>query len=888
VTFTITVNCVNDAPNAANDSFAGFGNTELRVDLPANTTPTVVRTTASGHGVLDNDSDPVEGDPIAITSVAGCADGVAPFDCTFADGTLHLNANGSFSFVPSPGVTSTSFQYTVSDTPACGAPASDTATVTLTFSPVIWYVNGSAAPGGNGTSVAPFNSFTSLNGAGGLGDVDGPGDIIFVHDSNVSGSIGLEANQHLIGEGVGLTVSSYTLVPAGTKPRIFSAGDAVTVNNVAGTEIAGLELSSSAGSGIDVTSSGISAAAASIHDNLISSAGTEGIDVNVGGLGGTVVNVNDTGIRSTGNGLDVLGTAGSAAVSYTNGTVLSTAGTGIRMDGMGSGNLFVTGLSNVTIDGNTAGDGVNLVSVKFDATPGGSFDTVSGGAIVVGTSGNPVGGSGIVMSGVSGDYAIGSLSSFAGTGAAFAVAGSGLFTGSAGMRVSNSGGGTLNAPSNAALSVSNTTIGAANLRFTTVSSGGGTNGIVLNNTGSAGGLVVTGTGSAGTGGTVQNNTADAVSLTSTSNVSLSFMNIKQSGESGILGSSVAGLSLINCAITNNGNDSADEGVMVTNLTGTAAFTNTTVSGSAHNNVFIDNAAGNLASLTVSGSTFSNNGAAFGANGFLLQARSTATVSTISITGSTFTGAPSDGLLIQAADTATITSATVSGCTVTDNGVGMNFTQSNAANITVKVLNNLTITGSQLAAINVFSSSGSTGGTFNARIQGNTIGNAGVAVSGSAFGSGVRVIIQGQTRGIVLVDANTVRQTPFSRGMDIEGLSVPGLDVTITGNDVDPQDASGFPLAAIFVSADNLGPGGLVRADIRNNIVPAASNTFDYPDFDGTGDNLRYEELSGATAQLVDTPPASATATAQLQSTNTGSASANPGVALIAGPLLTPP
>src|SRR5205085_1566706 len=501
MTFTITVNCVNDAPTAGADSFTGFGNTELRVDLAANTTPTVVRTTASGHGVLDNDADTVEGDPIAISGVVGCADTAAPFDCTFGSGTLHLNANGSFSFVPAPGVTSATFQYTVSDTPACGAPASATGTVTLTFNQMIWYVNGSAAPGGDGTSVTPFNSFTSLNGAGGLGDVDAPGAIIFVHNSNVSGSIELEANQHLTGEGVGLTVSGYPLVPAGTKPRIFTAGDAVTVNNVAGTEIAGVELSSSAGSGINVTSTGISVAAASIHDNVISNAGLRGIVVNAGGLGGTTVLVDNTSITSAGNGFDVTGTAGAAVVSYTNGTILSSGGSGIHMDGSVSGNLSVTGLSNVTIDGNTTGDGVNIVAATFDAVPGGSFNTVSGGAISVGSNGNPVGGAGVVLSNVSGDYAMSSLNVYAGSGAGVSVNGSGLFTGSAGMRITNAAG-TISAAAGIGLNVTNATIGSGNLQFASIASTGGNNGIRLNNTGTSGGLVVTGTGTAGSGGTI--------------------------------------------------------------------------------------------------------------------------------------------------------------------------------------------------------------------------------------------------------------------------------------------------------------------------------------------------------------------------------------------------
>jgi hypothetical protein len=70
-------------------------------------------------------------------------------------------------------------------------------------------------------------------------------------------------------------------------------------------------------------------------------------------------------------------------------------------------------------------------------------------------------------------------------------------------------------------------------------------------------------------------------------------------------------------------------------------------------------------------------------------------------------------------------------------------------------------------------------------------------------------------------------------------------------------------------------------------VPAANDAWDYPAFDGTGQYLVFEELA-AVSQLVDTAPASPNATAQLASTNTGSVYANPGVALIAGPITTPP
>lgn len=890
VTFTITINGVNDPPAAGNDAWETFGNTELRVDLAAGTTPSVNDTTTSGSGVLDNDVDAIEGDPFAITGVVGCPDTTAPFVCAVTGGTVTLNANGTFSFQPSPGAASGSFQYTVTDMPSAGAPASANGTVTITFHEMIWYVNGSAPAGGNGTSASPYNSLAPLNG---VADPDDDNDYIFVHNSTVNSNITLEQGQRLWGEGVGLILpynlngngGPTTLVAAGTRPSVSSSGDVVSVPGVS-AEVAGLSLNSGIGNAIDVTSAFLSAASTvSIYGNVITGAGAEGIDVNAGSTSGTTILANNNTITSTGNGFDVSGTLGTVAISFTNATVTS-GGTGVRIDRTAPATVKVIGFSNVTISGSTAGDGIRVSNAQFDANAGTpAFETVNAGSIAVGSSGDPVGAQGVVLSNVSGDLAFGSLTAHGATNGA-TIAGSGLFTGSAGMRVT-SGTGALRGVAGYGLSITNATIGAANFAVTRIDATGAANGIVLNNTGALGGLVVAGTGSAGSGGTIQNTTSDSILLTNTGGVSLSWMNVQNSSESGILGTTVTGLSLANTSFTNNGNDSGDEGIKVTNLLGTSTWSNVTISGSAHNNVFIDNTSGTLTSLTVNNSTISGNGVAFGANAFLLQARSTATVGTVTINGSTISGAPSSGVMIQAQDTATVTSAVVSGSTITSNGTGVNFTQANAGNLAFKVLNNVS-TGSQLHAVNAFSSGASTGGSLTGRIEGNMIGQSASAGSGSAFGNGIRVFVQAQTRGIILIDNNVVRQTPFGRGVEVTGMSVPGLDVTVTNNNVDPQDTSGFPLAAIFVTSDNLGAGGLVRADIRGNVVPAVSNTYDYPTFDGTATNLIFEEQSGAVSQLVDTPPASPNATGQLTSTNTGSAYANPGVALISGPIITPP
>ena len=74
-TVTITVNAVNDAPVAANDSYGVNEDTPLNIAAP---------------GVLGNDTD-ADGNPLTAVLVS------APLA---SQGTLTLNANGSFGFTP--------------------------------------------------------------------------------------------------------------------------------------------------------------------------------------------------------------------------------------------------------------------------------------------------------------------------------------------------------------------------------------------------------------------------------------------------------------------------------------------------------------------------------------------------------------------------------------------------------------------------------------------------------------------------------------------------------------------------------------------------------------------------------------------------------------------
>lgn len=120
------------------------------------------------------------------------------------------------------------------------------------------------------------------------------------------------------------------------------------------------------------------------------------------------------------------------------------------------------------------------------------------------------------------------------------------------------------------------------------------------------------------------------------------------------------------------------------------------------------------------------------------------------------------------------------------------------------------------------------------------------------------------------------------------LSIVGNNVNHVNTAFDPG-TSDFPLSAIAAISSVSGTAGYtVKSDVRGNTVPSGTAFDLLPTF------IEIFETAGTTCQLVDNPPASADATTELTeahtnpaNNNTGSASANAGVALIAGPLTQP-
>ncbi|WP_460242372.1 tandem-95 repeat protein, partial [Aurantivibrio infirmus] len=108
-TLTITVNAVNDNPVANADAYATNEDTTLTINLP--------------NDVLANDSD-IDGDSLTVNT--------APVT-DVANGTLTLNADGTFTYVPNANFNGTdSFVYEASD----GNGGTAQATVTITVNAV--------------------------------------------------------------------------------------------------------------------------------------------------------------------------------------------------------------------------------------------------------------------------------------------------------------------------------------------------------------------------------------------------------------------------------------------------------------------------------------------------------------------------------------------------------------------------------------------------------------------------------------------------------------------------------------------------------------------------------------------------------------------------------
>ena len=420
--FTISINDVNDPPVAVADSYGNAVGNTLAVLGTSGSGPHIVLT---GNVITNNDTDEDTTLPHTISAVAETV-------ASTGGGSATINADGSFTFLPGAGDKNQvdTFTYHITD----GALQS-AGTVSVTIANVlVWYVNASVGAG-DGRSSSPFNTLASLNGAGGAGDSDTTGDIIFLYSGTYGGGLPLEASQKLTGQPHGLVVNpgsgNVTLVAAGgTNPTIGNSGGAgiglangvevqrVNVNGTSGAGVTGtsitnatiggntsiggttgnaFELSGAASGTIDVGST-ISAATARSVSVQNRTGGSVNLTGNVTDTGqGVFLNSNtgatidltgsltlstgaNAGFTATGGGT-FNANAASNTVATTTGTAVNVANTTIGASGLLFRSVAANGAANGIVLNNTGASGGLTVSGTGAANSGGTIQNTSGDGI---------------------------------------------------------------------------------------------------------------------------------------------------------------------------------------------------------------------------------------------------------------------------------------------------------------------------------------------------------------------------------------------------------------------------------------------------------------------------------------------------------------------------
>jgi len=330
-TFLVTV--TNAGPLAVDDAYPAIGNTQMTV--------------APVDGVLANDTDG-DSDPLGVT--AGTI-------ATSMGGSVDLAADGSFVYTPPVGVAGVadSFDYTVSD-----GFESDTGTATLNLGSLVWYVDNTESPSGDGSSTAPFQSLAEAQAASGLDD------IIYVYagdgtTAHQDAGISLKNGQTLVGQGVELVVDGVSLVPAGTPPVITNTGgNGVTLSKV--NVVHGLTIDTPLGDGVN----GNSIEDVTLEDLTILRTGGQGIDVGHPSPTGTVTlrvrnntihgNMVDFTTTTVGIDLSVQGVSGGNVDAEISGNDIRGVSAGMFVAFAGTTGTGLGGPNALTISGNTIVD----------------------------------------------------------------------------------------------------------------------------------------------------------------------------------------------------------------------------------------------------------------------------------------------------------------------------------------------------------------------------------------------------------------------------------------------------------------------------------------------------------------------------------------------------
>ena len=260
---------------------------------------------------------------------------------------------------------------------------------------------------------------------------------------------------------------------------------------------------------------------------------------------------------------------------------------------------------------------------------------------------------------------------------------------------------------------------------------------------------------------------------------------------------------------------------------------TTVSGSAETNVRIENNNATLTAFNVVSSTISTTNFTTGDDGMLVLLTGSGSM-TVSVTGSTFTDNKGDHF--QAATDADATgpmNITFNNNTLTTTagndpnviGGGITINTSGSTDIIFQINNN-NIQQAFDDGININLDPGSlAGASMTGTINGNTIGTAGVAASGSESSNTITVAAKGQ--GVVDIDImnNNIFEWGNQHGIMLQ-TSEGGADLfaKVTGNTLSATEPNVLLINGIHLNAGaTAGDNGYVELVLTGNNVTGAGN-----------------------------------------------------------------
>ena len=842
-----------------------------------------VNTAASGFSVVSNDFKGFAGgNPVPLSAITVALAG-GP-----AHGTVSLTTSGAgvgtFTYTPTAGyVGADSFTYTINNGVAGGDVLSTTGTLNLTVGgPVIWFVNAASGDDvlGDGSLAKPFKTL------GKVGGVDGAGQAIFMYSGTYSTVFTLETGETLVGQGASGSFDAVMGIAPGTdspaRPTLSGANPVISGGIILGSNntLNGFTCGNYVGTSITGTTFGTLA----VTGVTINNANGAALNLSGGTLSGSGFS-NVTSAAGT-NNVSLTSIAGSLSLG---GGALSGASADAFVVNTGAGSISYSG----TITNSTA------KAVIISNKTGGTV-TLSGNVSSTGTGINLAGNTGATIN------FSGTLTATTGANTAFSATGGGTISASD----ANS---TLSTTSATALNVANTTIGATGLKFQSINSGAGaSDGIVLDTTGTSGGLSVTGSGSAGSGGTISGKTGSdgsttagiGIYLNTTAKVSLAYMSLQGNQNYGIRGNRVTDFALDHCVVgttsANGTSNTADldptafqgeGGVRFYNLLGTATISNSTLDNGFSRTLAVSNDTGTLTNLTLSNSTLSNSlSATTASDAMYLQAQGAATIANLTVTGNCqFTAARQAAIQTNAKTGATMNLAI--------DGSSFKNTNSNpvsASNLLVFngsgtntwvtfALNNNTLTqGSGVAtapanAGRILTAGMVSGaGTFYGKITNNTFGVSGIANSAGGGGADAIGLFATGNNGSVggsrfLVQGNTIQNYGQS-GIQIGAVDGSAtLDATVLGNTIrQPGPAAQGAFAGVWAYAGDLGTDTNILNIAIGSTTVSAKNTLTNSDPSNLTDVfLGNAAVASATQNLFKNGSASVTANAVLTDDNVG-------------------